>query len=55
MIRKDLNDNDQYFMLRVFVLKDEMTSFILSFNSFRNKFISSKFIKFKEKKIAKQS
>jgi len=42
-------------MLRVFALKDEKTSFILLFNSSRNRFTSSKFIKFKERKIAKQS
>jgi len=42
-------------MLRVFALKDEKTSSILSFNSFRNKFTLLKFIKFKERKIAKQS
>jgi len=55
MIRKNLNDNNQYFMLRVFALKDEKISSILSFNSFRNRFTSLKFIKFKERKIAKQS
>jgi len=42
-------------MLRVFALKDEKTSSILSSNSSRNKFTSSKFIRFKERKIAKQS
>jgi len=40
-------------MLRVFALKDEKTLFILSFSSFRNKFTSLKFIRFKERKIAK--
>jgi len=53
MMREDLNDNDQYFILRVFALKDEKTSSILSFNSFRNRFTSLKFIKFKERKITK--
>jgi len=52
-MKKDLNDNDQYFMLRIFVLKDEKTSSILLFNSSRNRFTSLKFIRFKKKKIAK--
>jgi len=55
MMREDLNDNDQYFMSRVFALKDEKTSSILSFNSSRNKFTSLESIRSKERKIAKQS
>jgi len=42
-------------MLRVFALKDDKTSSILSSNSSRNRFTSSKSIRFKERKIAKQS
>ncbi len=56
IMTKDLNNNDQYYAIKAFALKDDNNfSSILSSRSSLNRSTSLKFIEFERNKIAKQS